>query len=165
MSNSPKELAPTAAAIEWRKECKDGWIEVKAIPDTGAKRSCAPTKMAPSYQIEPSEMSKSGQGFVVADGSPIPNHGQYKVPSVSNDGVWSSRLWQVTDVTRPLLSIGEEADSGKIVAFGARGGVVYNLHTQEIETFPRVDGTYEMTMHIPPAALVQAAASFTRQDP
>ena len=110
-------------------------------------------------------MSKQGKGFVVANGGELPNEGQFCIPAVSDDGVWSKRLWQVTDVTRPLLSIGEEADTGKIVAFGARGGVIFNTVTNEVDTFPRVDGTYEMTMHIPPAALVEAASGFTRQGP
>ena len=110
-------------------------------------------------------MSKSGRAFIVGNGADIPNEGEFRVPSVSNDGVWSNHLWQVAPVTRPLLSIGETADESKIVAFGARGGVVFNLATREIETFPRIDGTYEMTMHIPPSALVEAAAGFTRQGP
>ena len=111
-------------------------------------------------------MSKEGRGFIVANGADIPNEGEFKVPSVSNDGVWSNHLWQVAPVTRPLLSIGEESEGGKLFVFGARGGCIYNLMTQEIETFPRIDGTYEMTMHVPPSALVEsasAASGFTRQ--
>lgn len=46
---------------------------------------------------------------------------------------------------------------------GSRGGVAFNTVTKEVEFFPRVDGTYEMTMHIPPAALVEAAAGCARQ--
>ena len=110
-------------------------------------------------------MSKEGRGFIVANGGEIPNEGQFQVPAMSAEGVWSKHLWQVASVTQPLLSIGEEAEGGKIFAFGARGGVVYDLNTCEVQTFPRVDGTYVMTMHIPPAALVEAASSFTRQGP
>ena len=108
-------------------------------------------------------MSKEGRGFIVASGGELPNEGQFRVPSMSADGVWSNHLWQVASVTQPLLSIGEEAEEGKIFAFGARGGVIFNLNTKEVTTFPRVDGTYVMTMHIPPAALVEAATDFTRQ--
>ena len=136
---------------------------MKAIPDTGAKRSVAPKSMAPAYKVEPSAMSREGRGFVVASGGELENQGQFTVPSVSNEGVWSNHLWQVANVTRPLLSIGEEADNGKLFAFGSRGGVAFNTVTSEVEFFPRVDGTYEMTMHIPPAALVEAAAGFARQ--
>ena len=167
LSNNPVQVSPTLAAVGWKRERKDGWTEVKAIPDSGAKRSCAPRTMAPSYKIEPSEMSKAGRAFIVANGKEIPNEGQFRVPAMSKDGVWSNHLWQVTDVTRPLLSIGEEADTGKIFAFGARGGVVLNLVTGEVSTFPRIDGTYEVTMHIPPAALVEAVeatSGFIRQD-
>ena len=69
--------------------------------------------VAPSYRMEPSPMSKEGQGFIVASGGEIPNECKFQVPSMSAEGVWSNHLWQVASVTQPLLSIGEAAEAGK----------------------------------------------------
>ena len=81
---------------------------------------------------------------------------------VSQDGVWSTPTWQITEVTRPLLSIGEISDEGKVIAFGSRGGVIFDIQTQEGEAFPRINGTYEVERCLPPAPLVANAQAFVR---
>ena len=53
-------------------------------------------------------------------------------------------------VTKPLLSIGEECDHNKLVVFGRSGGAILNLEDGTIRRFPRVRGSYEMEMWIPP---------------
>ena len=83
----------------------------------------------------------------------MPHQGELKLPTVSNECVWTEQRWEVAPITRPLMSIGEECDKNQVVVFGAGGGAIVNLRTEEIRKFPRrPNGVYEIEMWIPPAA-------------
>ncbi len=156
---TPTQLLP----LEYRQE-HDGWTRVKAVPDSGAVMSVAPASMAPGYHVKPSAGSLRGQHFVAASGTEIPNEGEQILPMQSGEGVWTQQRWQLADVTRPLLSVGEECDRNQYVIFGKTGGIVLNLETGETRKFPRVNGAYEMEMWIPPPVnAVSASTGFGRQ--
>ena len=157
----PLDAVPVEA-LDWRQTGPAGYTRVRVIPDTGAKRSCAPRSMAPEYQIMPSEASRKGVQFVSASGNTIKNEGEQRLPMVSEEGVWSNHLWQIADVTRPLLSIGEVADEGNIMGFGPKGGFILNLETNAIRWFPRTGGTYELDMYLPPPEEAAKMTGFTR---
>ena len=54
------------------------------------------------------------------------------------------------------MSIGEECDKECMVVFSKRGGAIINSNTGAVRRFPRLqDGTYEITMMLPPASLVE----------
>ena len=152
------ELMP----IDFKKDETGGWTRIKAVPDTGAVMNVAPSSMAPEFVVQPSEGSKRGQEFVAASGTCIPNEGEQHLMMQSPEGVWSRRRWQVAEVTRPLMSVGEECDNGSLVIFGKRGGIIMNMDTKEMQRFPRVNGSYEMEMWLPPLAEVQAAEANMR---
>ena len=89
---------------------------------------------------------------MVANGGTIPHQGEMRVPTMSNEGVWTHQRWEVAPVTRPLLSIAGECDKGQIAVFGHGGGALVNLQTREVRRFPRAkSGGYELEMWIPPA--------------
>ena len=143
-------LLPLEQKRSYRRQ-EQGWTCIKAVPDTGAHASVAPSEMAPNYQVKPSAGSLSGQEFVSAAGTPIPNQGQQTLPMQSAEGVWTNQRWQIAPVTRPLLSIGEECDQNNMVVFGRSGGAILNLESGSVRRFPRVRGSYEMELWIPPA--------------
>ena len=90
---------------------------------------------------------------MVASGETVPHQGELRLPTLSNEGIWTEQCCEVAPITRPLMSIGEECDKNQIVVFGARGGVMVNLQTQAVRRFPRQpNGVYEIEMWIPPAA-------------
>ena len=158
-----KEGVPLEA-LEWKATNQSGWTRVRVIPDTGAKRSCAPRSMAPEYQVMPSAASRQGLDFVSASGNVIKNEGEQRLPMVSQEGVWAQHLWQIADVTRPLLSIGEVADEGNLMGFGPHGGFILNVATNEIRWFPRNRGTNELDMFLPPPEQASSSPVFTRPD-
>ena len=147
--------------LEFKKDSANGWTRVTAVPDTGAVMSVAPGSMAPKYAVTPSAGSRCGQEFTASNHT-LANEGEQHLPMLSPEGVWSKRRWQVAAVSRPLLSVGEECDSGRVVVFGKRGGYVLNMVSQEMQWFPRKQGGYEMEMWIPPASEVEAARAATR---
>ena len=60
--------------------------------------------------------------------------------------------------SKPLFSIGEERDKDCYVVFSKRGGAIINEHTGAVRKFPRLaNGTYEMTMRLPPASIALSA--------
>ena len=137
--------------------------KVRAVPDTGAEKSAAPPDMAPGYQVKPSQGQLSGQFFVDASGGILPNEGEQLIPTQSSEGVWTTQRWQLTNVTRPLLSIGEECDLNQYVIFGKTGGIILNLETGEARRFGRPNGAYEIEMWIPPPP--GSTPGFPRQGP
>ena len=152
------ELMP----LEFKRDGRDGWTRVAAVPDTGAAMSVAPGSMAPTYEVTSSVGSRCGQEFTTASNHNLPNEGEQHLPMLSPEGVWTKPRWQIAAVTRPLLSVGEECDSGRVVMFGKRGGYVLNTVTKEMQWFPRKQGGYEMEMWLPPAEEVNAARSTGR---
>ena len=84
------------------------------------------------------------------------------MPMRSNEGVWSETRWQIAPVTRPLLSVGEECDSNKLVIFAKTGGAIMSLETGTVRRFPRKNGAYEMEMWVPPPPSQPKATGFTR---
>ena len=80
------------------------------------------------------------------------NEGEQVLPTYSADGeCYAVRRAQLADVSKPLFSIGEECDSNRYVLFGPTCGAILHLDTSAVEWFPRLpNGSYEMTMWIPP---------------
>ena len=149
--------------VEYRREV-DGWTHTRVVPDTGAVRSVCPEKMAAGYEVKPSQGSIEGREFIVASGGTIPHQGQLDLPTVSNEGIWSSQRWEVAPVTKPLLSIPEECDKGQIAVFGPGGGAILHLQSREVRRFARArTGGYELEMWIPPAPH-RLGSTFPRQD-
>ena len=94
-----------------------------------------------------------------ASGHEIANEGEQVMPTVSDEGVVTTQKWQVAEITRPLLSTGEECDKGQLVIYGRSGGLILNLHTQEIRKFQRVDGIYEINMWVPSPELARGGTA------
>ena len=112
-------------------------MRVESIMDSGAAAPVAPLTMAPGVPTRPSEGSRTGRGFSVANGAPLPNLGEQELSVVTDDGVSTSVLFQLAEVTRPLMSVSAICDKGNRVIFGRGGGVIQNLTTGQEIAFER----------------------------
>ena len=65
--------------------------------------------------------------YHTADGQRISNLGQKTFEAVSEHGSALSQTFQIADISRPLMSVGELADAGNVVVFGRKGGYVLTL--------------------------------------
>ena len=113
----------------------------------------------------PSEASKAGVRYEVANGKEILNLGEKLLPVVTDEGSWRGMLAQVADVSKALQSVRALVRSGHVVVFGdGDGGLehyVDNKTTGETN-FVRDDGVnYLMSLHIAP----RAEAGFGRPVP
>ena len=141
------ELPAFATHCEWREE-QGGWTRVRGIVDSGAAQCVAPPDMAPGIPILPSAGSRRGQNYLAANGDRMPNVGEQTLNIMTADGGAAALSFQITGVTRPLLAVSELADRGNRVIFGKNGGVIQNLTTGKLTTFPRCGGVYAMDIYI-----------------
>ena len=143
-----------------RKGEKEGWLRVDCILDSGASESVCPLSMCPSYPISDSPGSVSGLHYTSANGGRIKNRGQQSLPVELSNGTRSKALFQVADVTRPLVSVAAVCATGNVVIFGVGGGVIRNLESGAETPFVRRDGIYIFQLWIPPP---EAAPGFAGQ--
>ena len=146
MLESEPEDDPTIATVA--SEC-DGWVHVQGVLDSGAVQSVAPPDMAPNIQIRPSEGSKRGQHDLAANGHRMPNLGEQNVRLHTVEGKQADVKFQITGVTRPLLSVGEICDRGNRILFGQGGGIIQNIETGNTTSSRRCGGTYTLDMCLP----------------
>ena len=133
----------------WKGE-KEGWTRVDCILDSGVSESVCPLSMCSRYPISDSPGSIAGLQYTSANGGRIANRGQQRLPVELSNGTRSEALFQVADVTRPLVSVAAVCATGNVVIFGVGGGVIRNLETGAETPFSRRDGVYIFQLWIPP---------------
>ena len=80
-----------------------------------------------------------------------------------DNGACTYAVFQVADVTRPLLSVARLCELGNRVLFGKNGGVIKNMRTGNETKFTRRDGIYTFVMWVPSPSMVNMAPGFIRQ--
>ena len=97
----------------------------------------------------------------------MPNQGQQRIPMYLDDGIPINAVFQVADVSRPLISVAKMCSLGNRVIFGGGGGVILNLKTGRQTPFVRKDGVYIFSLWVPPvgnaSAAVNSQSPFVRQ--
>ena len=138
------------------------WVAMEIAVDSGATETVIPMDVLPSVQLEPSDASRRGVSYRVANGEEIPNLGKKPMAVVTAEGTMRGRRAQVADVNKPLQAVRSLARAGHMVVFGAGEPGNENDLVNKItgEYFSVKDGglNYVMGMHIAP----QAEAGFTR---
>ena len=84
---------------------------IEVTLDSGACRKVMPRQLAPGYSIQDSDQSRRGLGFIVGNGERVPNEGQFLLNLEADTGQGFrapvSSLFQVADLTRPLMSVSQ----------------------------------------------------------
>ena len=120
---------------------------VKTVMDSGAVDSVAPPTMAPRVSIVPSPGSLINQNYLSASNERIPNLGQQTLEVKTDEGADAFVTFQMTDVSRPLSSVGKICDTNKRVMFGKKGGFIWDIVTNQVTKFQReADGVYELNL-------------------
>ena len=114
--------------------------------DSGASAPVAPPQMMPSVPIEPSEGSRRGQKYSSASKHKLKNLGQQKIKACTEAGEETEVLFQVADVSKPLVSVSAICERGNRVIFGRAGGVVQNVKTGKVIPFVRQNGIYILSL-------------------
>jgi hypothetical protein len=94
----------------------EGWRRVTATVDSASADHVSPEEEFKGFKMEPSEGSKQGKGYVAANGQKVPNLGQKRTEVMTDDGKKLSVTWQITKVTKPLLSVDRLVEGGNEVS-------------------------------------------------
>ena len=128
---------------EWEQR---KWVKVESVVDSGASAPVAPPSMLPNVKIEESEGSKRGQKYISASKHKLKNPGQQQVHACTEDGDPTDLLFQIADVSKPLVSVSAICERGNRVIFGRAGGVVQNLRSGKQVPFYRRNGIYVLSL-------------------
>lgn len=136
--------------LSWRSapEEWDGakWVKVDSVVDSGAAAPVAPPDMLPGVKIVPSPGSLRGQKYTSASKHKLKNLGQQHIQACTEEGENTSVLFQIADVSKPLVSVGSICEKGNRVIFGRSGGVVKNLQSGSEIPFYRRNGIYVLSL-------------------
>ena len=120
------------------------WARVQGVVDSGACKPVAPPSMAPGFPVRQNADSRSGKAYASASGFPLHNLGEQLLSAVTDQGVQTEVLFQLADVSCPLISVSQICDHGNRVIFGRGGGVILNLLSGAEIPFKREGGVYAL---------------------
>ena len=142
-------LSDQVFGMDWRSEHEGNWLRVDAVVDSGAAKPGA----------------RPDKNISAANGAPLPNFGQQLLSMYTDEGMETSVVFQLCDMTRPLLSVSAICDYGNRVVFGRGGGIIYNLDTGLEIPFARQGGFYSIGLWVcdKGSAAVPASASAAAQ--
>ena len=103
-----------------------------------------------AHMLTPSLGSERGQRFVVGNGDRVKNQGQVKVRMKSKDesGVLMSSVFQIAEITRPLMSVSRICDQDMVCVFTKSHAKILNQKGDEVARFERDGGLYTCTMRL-----------------
>ena len=155
-----EEISPEALLASWRGIDPQGWMKIECVLDSGASESVCPASMAPHWPTRESAGSRMGLHYTSASGQRMPNQGEQHLPVAFDNGIKTTAIFQIAEVSRPLIGVGRVCEMGNRVIFGSSGGVIVNLSTGKETRFERKEGVCTFTIWIPPPEL---APGFTGQ--
>ena len=136
--------------FSWRSEpevwADKKWVKVESVVDSGASSPVAPPTMLPNVKIVPSEGSKRGQKWTSASKHKLKILGEQRAKACTEEGDETELLFQIADVSKPLVSVAAICEKGNRVIFGRSGGVVKNLRTGKEIPFARRNGIYVLSL-------------------
>ena len=150
----------------WRSEPevweRTKWVKVDSVMDSGASAPVAPPSMLPNVAVVPSEGSRRGQRFTSASKHKLKNLGEQKIQACSEEGQDLEVLFQIADVSKPLVSVSSICERGNRVIFGRSGGVVKSIKTGHEIPFHRKNGIYVLSMWMADGPEDNKSMPFTR---
>ena len=123
---------------------------VELAVDSGASETVIPEEMVKSVAMAPSDASRRGVMYEVANGQRIPNLGE-KLFSGYTDGEHLQRAIraQVCEVSKPLLSVSRLVKAGNSVVFSPEGAYITDGATGENISLTEHGGMYHMRLWVP----------------
>ena len=141
-------VAPPRNVFALKKQFS-GARAVEVLVDSGAAESVMPDGMLP-HVVKPNASSLAGESYYTACGKKVPCKGEQIVDFTTREGHDCKLTFQVTDVTKPLLSVAQLVASGHKVEFEKAGGTNANKATGKTKRFVRRAGLYVLHMWVRP---------------
>ena len=112
--------------------------------DSGAWDTVLPSKMLSSIKTDVTGEA-FGEEYEVANGHSIWNEGLKRcVMMTPGSGVPKGIVFQVSDVHKPLMSVGSMADAGFCVLLGKKGGCMWDMDSREMIPLARRGNLYHL---------------------
>ena len=128
----------------------EGWEVIDLAVDSGASETVIPANLVQSVGLTPSDASKRGVQYEVANGERIPNLGEKAFTGYTDkEGYCRGIRAQVCDVSKPLLSVSRLVKAGNAVVFAPTGSFVEDGHTGERIMLEEQGGMYNMRLWVP----------------
>ena len=143
------------------------WERLESVVDSGATVSVMGPEFAKEYDVTPSEASKAGVTYQVANGDEIDNLGEKFLPVITDEGTMRGVISQVAKVTSPLTSVRQLYNSGHLVVFDGPESFIMNKLTGELNMIQDNGTNYTIGMWVVPKDALQGmeAEGFGRQAP
>ena len=119
------------------------WVEVEfeVALDSGAIVHVCHDDDTPGYVLQESAGSKRQQHFTVGDGGRLPNRGEKRLNLAapkSGGGMGEIlTVFQIANVTRPLMSVGRICDKGMKATFDSKCAIITDQNNREVCRFER----------------------------
>ena len=124
---------PGGMSIVAPRDNESGWELINIIVDSGACDTVLPSMMLSSIRTESIEASKVGEEYEVANGHAILNEGQKRCIMMTPGSTEPKGIFfQVSDVRKPLMSVGSMAGSGFECLLSKTGGFMRIVDSGEM---------------------------------
>ena len=149
-----KIAAPLNAlsTIEPRPVCvvqeETGWELLEMTVDSGAPETMIPPQAVEVAPTAPSESSKRGVVYEVANGERVPNLGEKRFRASTEEGLVRDLRAQVADINRPLLSVSKLVATGHTIVFGPGGSYIHDPNGDHI-WMNEAGGMYTLRLWVP----------------
>ena len=121
--------------------------------DSGASETVVPDGLVKSVPTLPSEASRRGVEYEVANGMRIPNLGQQRLEGYTDgEGLMRGITAQVCEVNKPLLSVCKLVHAGHRVVFETGGSYVEDTSNGERIWLKESGGMYMLKLWMPSKA-------------
>ena len=103
------------------------------LVDSGASETVVPPHSVSSVEVVPSDASRRGVMYEVANGSRIPNLGEKSFRASTEAGQVRDLKAQVADTNRPLLSVSRLVAAGNTVVFSPSASYIQDEAGEKIQ--------------------------------
>ena len=127
-------------------------VDIVVTLDSGCCRHVLPAESAPGYPILDSPGSRRGANFIVGNGQRVPNEGQMCLNLEAHTGDSTDQMvqsvFQVADLTRPLMSVSQVCESGHKCVFEKDHALIISAQGETLVKFEMRSGLYVATMRL-----------------
>ena len=125
------------------------WETVELAVDSGASETVIPTGLLQGVSLQPSDASRRGVQYEVANGQRIANLGEKTIQGYTHlEGFARSVTAQVCDVNKPLMSVHKLVKAGHKVVFDEPGAYIEHKTTGERIWLQENGGMYMLKLWV-----------------
>ena len=128
------------------------------LVDSGASETVVPPHAVTAAEVVPSDASRRGVMYEVANGERIPNLGEKTFRAASEEGHVRDLRAQVADTKQPLMSMSKLVAAGNTVVFGPGGSFIQDESGETI-WMDTVGGMYTVKLWVAPGKSRQASGA------